>query len=87
MRWRRVSGPARAAGDALNNEEFVPPEQMIQQLLIDNRHLVEMQYAAIEVCDKNRDSATSNLLQEILDQTEKRVLVPVRGQPGQPASA
>jgi starvation-inducible DNA-binding protein len=27
---------------------------------------------AITVCDKNRDSATSNLLQDILDKTERR---------------
>ncbi len=27
---------------------------------------------AIAVCDKQRDSATSNTLQEILDETERR---------------
>ena len=55
-----------------DNEEFVPAEQMIQRLLTDNRHIAEMQRKAIEVCDHNRDSATSNFLQEILNQTEKR---------------
>ncbi len=56
-----------------DNDEFVLPEQMIDRLLADNRHIAEMQRAAITVCDKNRDSATSNRLQEILDGTEKRV--------------
>lgn len=56
-----------------DNDEFVPPEQMVQRLLADNQHMAEMQRAAIAVCDKNRDSATSNVIQEILDQTEKRV--------------
>jgi starvation-inducible DNA-binding protein len=56
-----------------DNEEFVPPEQMIQRLLNDNRHMAEMQRAAIAVCDQNRDTATSNRLQEIIDGTEKRV--------------
>ena len=56
-----------------DNEEFVPPEQMIQRLLDDNRHIAGMQRAAIEVCDKNRDTPTGNRLQEILDATEKRV--------------
>lgn len=56
-----------------DNDEFVLPEQMIERLLADNRHIAEMQRAAIAVCDKNRDCATSNRLQDILDQTEKRV--------------
>lgn len=56
-----------------DKEEFVPPEQMIQRLLADNRHMAEMQRAAISVCDQKGDTATSNRPQEILDQTEKRV--------------
>ncbi|MFB3812494.1 MAG: Dps family protein [Terriglobales bacterium] len=56
-----------------DNDEFVPPEQMIERLLADNRHMAELQRTAIGMCDKNRDTATSNRLQEILDQTEKRV--------------
>jgi starvation-inducible DNA-binding protein len=56
-----------------DNEEFVPPGEMIQRLLADNRHLAECQRAAIEVCEKNRDTPTANLLQEILNETEKRI--------------
>jgi starvation-inducible DNA-binding protein len=56
-----------------DNESFVLPEDMIQRLLADNRHMAERQRAAIEVCDENRDTPTGNLLQEILDQTEKRI--------------
>lgn len=56
-----------------DNDDFVPPEQMIQRLINDNRHIAQMQRAAIEICDKNRDTPTGNLLQEILDQTEKRI--------------
>ncbi|MGA2989843.1 MAG: DNA starvation/stationary phase protection protein, partial [Candidatus Korobacteraceae bacterium] len=56
-----------------DDDEFVPAEQMMQRLLADNRHMAKMQRAAITVCDDNRDTATSNRLQEILDGTEKRV--------------
>jgi starvation-inducible DNA-binding protein len=56
-----------------DNDEFVPAEEMIQRLLADNRHIAEVQRAAIEVCDENRDTPTGNLLQEILDQTERRI--------------
>lgn len=56
-----------------DNDDFVLPEQMIQRLIDDNRHIAELQRTAIEVCDNNRDTPTGNLLQDILDQTEKRI--------------
>ncbi len=46
---------------------------MIRRLLADNRQLAEAQRAAIEVCDKHDDTPTGNILQEVLDQTERRV--------------
>ena len=56
-----------------DNDEFVSPEDMIHRLIDDNRHLAESQRAAIEVCDENRDTPTGNILQEIVDGTEKRI--------------
>jgi starvation-inducible DNA-binding protein len=55
-----------------DNDEFVPPGEMIKRLLTDNDTMARAMRAAIEVCDDNRDSPTGNLLQEILDQTERR---------------
>jgi starvation-inducible DNA-binding protein len=55
-----------------DNAEFVSPEKMIQNLIDDSRHLAESQRRAIEICEENRDTPTSNILQEILDETEKR---------------
>jgi starvation-inducible DNA-binding protein len=56
-----------------DNNDFVPAEKMIQELIRDNRHIAERQRAAIRICEENRDSPTSNLLQDILDQTERRI--------------
>lgn len=56
-----------------DDDEFVPAGEMVQRLLIDNRAMAENQRAAIEICDHNRDSATSNLLQELPDETERRI--------------
>lgn len=56
-----------------DNDEFVPPDRMMHRLLDDNRQIAEAQRAAIEVCEENRDTPTANLLQEILNATEKRV--------------
>jgi starvation-inducible DNA-binding protein len=56
-----------------DNDEFVLPEEMVRRLIADNRHMADRQRAAIEICDENRDSPTGNILQDILDQTEKRI--------------
>ena len=54
------------------NSDAMPAGEMAKRLMEDNGHMAKMQRDAISVCDKNRDSVTSNLLQEILDQTERR---------------
>ncbi len=56
-----------------DDEAFVPAEEMIERLLSDNRHMAEQQRAAIELADDKRDHPTSNLLQGLLDETEKRI--------------
>src|SRR5437667_244844 len=56
-----------------DDDDFVPTSEMIQRLLADNRRIAEQQRRAIEVCDSRGDTPTGNLLQEILDQTERRI--------------
>ena len=45
---------------------------MIRILMEDNGHIAKMIRNAITVCEDNRDTPTSNLLQDILDKTERR---------------
>ena len=70
---RSISHIAQLQAIADNNEDFVPPDQMIQELISDNRHIAESQRAAIDICENNRDTPTSNVLQDLLDQTERRI--------------
>jgi starvation-inducible DNA-binding protein len=56
-----------------NNEDFVSPEEMISQLIEDDRQMAAAQRAAIETCEENRDTPTGNILQDILDGTERRI--------------
>jgi len=56
-----------------DDQEYVPASEMIERLLADNRRMAERQRAAIAVCDTHNDTPTGNLLQEILDQTERRI--------------
>lgn len=56
-----------------DDEEIVPSAEMIRRLLADNRHMAEQQRKAIEVCDGRGDTPTGNILQEILDDSERRI--------------
>lgn len=56
-----------------DNDEFVAPIEMMQRLLADNREVAKRQRAAIQVCDAQHDAPTSDLLQEILNETERRI--------------
>jgi starvation-inducible DNA-binding protein len=55
-----------------DNSSIVSPGEMVRILMEDTWHIAKMIRDAIEVCDNNRDSATSNQLQDILDKTEHR---------------
>ena len=56
-----------------DNDAFVAPQDMIARLLADNRHMATAQRAALELCEEQRDHPTSNLLEEVLDATERRI--------------
>ena len=55
-----------------SNAEFVPPGEMIRQLMEDNGHLAKAQRDAHEVCDNSRDYATASLLETTIDEAERR---------------
>ena len=55
------------------NADYLPPEDMINELLKDNQQIARAQREAIEVCEENRDTPTANILQELLDGTERRI--------------
>jgi starvation-inducible DNA-binding protein len=56
-----------------NDSDFVPPAEMLSELIDDNKRMAEQQRAAIAIAEENRDAPTSDLLQENLNQTEKRI--------------
>jgi starvation-inducible DNA-binding protein len=55
-----------------DNSTLVPAGEMVRILMEDNGRIAKNIREAIEVCDQNRDSPTSNLLQDILGKTERR---------------
>ncbi|WP_315724708.1 MULTISPECIES: DNA starvation/stationary phase protection protein [unclassified Bradyrhizobium] len=55
-----------------NNEEYVPPGEMLRELMEDNKHIAASMRKAHEVCDDNDDPATAGLLENFIDETERR---------------
>jgi starvation-inducible DNA-binding protein len=55
-----------------NNEEFVPAVEMLRELMNDNKSLVSSMRDAHEVADKHEDVATTSLLENFIDQAERR---------------
>lgn len=55
-----------------NNKEGVSPKDMIGELCEDNQHLTRSLRATHEVCDQHNDVATASLIENWIDETERR---------------
>jgi starvation-inducible DNA-binding protein len=55
-----------------NNEEYVPPRQMLRELMEDNKHIAAAMRKAHKLCDDHADSGTAGLLETFIDETERR---------------
>ncbi|AMN42410.1 ferritin Dps family protein [Rhodoplanes sp. Z2-YC6860] len=55
-----------------NDEDFVPPGDMLKELMHDNKKVAQRMREAHEVADDHDDVATASLIENWLDQTEKR---------------
>ena len=55
-----------------NNKESVSPEDMLREIHSDNRDLTRYLRATHEVCEKHNDVATASLIENWIDQTERR---------------
>ena len=55
-----------------NDDKFVPAHDMLRELMNDNKTLVAEMRDAHEVADKHEDVATTSLLENFIDQAERR---------------
>jgi len=55
-----------------NDEDYVPPREMLRELMEDNKHMAAAMRKAHKVCDDNEDSGTAGLLETFIDETERR---------------
>ena len=55
-----------------SNAEFVAPKEMLGELAGDNQQLVKFLRSTHEICDKHNDVATASLIENWIDETERR---------------
>jgi starvation-inducible DNA-binding protein len=55
-----------------NDAEFVAPQAMLRELMNDNETLAANMREAHEVAEKHNDVATTSLLENLIDQAERR---------------
>ncbi|MBR0836484.1 DNA starvation/stationary phase protection protein [Bradyrhizobium manausense] len=55
-----------------NNEDYVPPREMLRELMQDNKHVAGAMRKAHEVCDDAGDVASASVLEVFIDETERR---------------
>ena len=55
-----------------NDDAYVPPREMLRELMEDNKKVAANMRKAREVADKHDDSATTSILENFIDATERR---------------
>ena len=55
-----------------NNESYVPPREMLRELMEDNKHIAAAMRTAHKLADDHEDSGTAGLLETFIDETERR---------------
>jgi starvation-inducible DNA-binding protein len=79
-RARKIGGTTlRSIGDIArqqrlkdNDEEFVAPDEMLAELSRDNQQLTQSLRSAHAICDQHNDVATASLIENWIDETERR---------------
>ncbi len=69
---RSIGEIARLQSLTDNDADFVGPADMIRELMADNKMMMTAMREVHELCDKHNDVATASILENFIDQTERR---------------
>jgi starvation-inducible DNA-binding protein len=69
---RSIGQIAKLQSIADNDEKFVPPREMLRELMNDNKAVAKAMREAHELADKHDDVGTASLLETFIDDTERR---------------
>jgi starvation-inducible DNA-binding protein len=70
---RSIGNIARLQRLTDNDADFVAPHEMLAELRNDNLKLISFMREAHDLCDKGGDVATASLIENWIDETERRV--------------
>jgi len=70
---KSIGNIARLARVKDNDDDFVSPQDMLNELVRDNQSLAAAMRATHEICDDAKDNGTAGLLESYIDQAETRV--------------
>jgi starvation-inducible DNA-binding protein len=70
---RSIGDIARTQRIADNDAAYVAPDDMLAELRDDNQRFVSSMREAHDVCDEHNDVATASILENYIDEAEKRI--------------
>ena len=69
---RSIGHIAKVQTLADNDDTFVGPNEMLRELMADNKAVAAAMRKAHELCEEHKDAASASLLEVYIDETEKR---------------
>src|SRR4051794_37565267 len=72
MTLRSIGDVARLQRIKDNEENYVPPIDMLKELMEDNKAVAQAMREAHKLCDDHEDVATASMLEIWIDETERR---------------
>ena len=69
---RSIGQVAKLQGIEDNDESYVAPTDMLRELMNDNKKVAESMRECHKLCDDHDDVATASLLENFIDQAERR---------------
>ena len=70
---RSIGDIARKTRIADNDANYVAPDDMLAELRDDNQRVITAMREAHDLCDEHNDVATASLLENFIDEAERRV--------------
>jgi starvation-inducible DNA-binding protein len=70
---RSIGDIARKTRIADNDAAYVAPDDMLAELREDNQRVIAAMREAHDLCDEHNDVATASLLENFIDESERRV--------------
>ena len=70
---RSIGQISKLQGIKDNDDSFVAPGDMLRELMSDNKKVIAEMRECHEACDKHGDVATASILENFIDQAERRV--------------